>query len=253
MPDPGRFYRTRSRRSDHTSPPYIADRLDRFLSEEAVEGPALDLGCGVGTNLSVLAAHGVEAVGTDVSLAALREVPRSDGVRPVAGDGARLPFADAAFGLVVATEVLEHVGDPASVVGEAARVLRPGGWAFVSSPNYANGAGVRKAWRDARTGRHDWNPWGAHEGGYEAFMTRGRLRRLLEERFEVAWEEGLDPGLGLSGGLPTVGRVAETTPGRVLFHRLAAGPLAADRPLGRWLAMNTVIAARRLRRPRRGP
>jgi SAM-dependent methyltransferase len=245
MPDPAAFYRTRSKRGDHISPSYVSARLDRFLRDGPVEGPALDVGCGVGTNLSVLAEHGIHAVGADLSLAALGEVPRSDRIRAVAADGTRLPFADGSFGGIVATEVLEHVEAPFRIVDELARVVRRGGWLFASSPNYANGAGLRKVWRDTVSGRHDWNPWGAHRGGFEGFMTRRRLRSLLERRFSVVWEEGLDPGLGLSGGLPSIGRLGGTTAGSRLFDMLGRTGLAADRPLGRQLGITTVITARR--------
>jgi SAM-dependent methyltransferase len=57
------------------------------------------------------------------------------GARPdVFADGARLPFADATFDNVVCLEVLEHVPDPAIVIAEIARVLRPGGQAWLSMP-----------------------------------------------------------------------------------------------------------------------
>jgi 2-polyprenyl-6-hydroxyphenyl methylase/3-demethylubiquinone-9 3-methyltransferase len=45
----------------------------------------------------------------------------------VQGDAARLPFADGAFDVVVAGEVLEHVTDVPGVVAETCRVLKTGG------------------------------------------------------------------------------------------------------------------------------
>lgn len=47
--------------------------------------------------------------------------------RFVVGDADRLPFADATFDAVVAASSLEEGSDPEAVVGELARVLRPGG------------------------------------------------------------------------------------------------------------------------------
>jgi ubiquinone/menaquinone biosynthesis C-methylase UbiE len=52
----------------------------------------------------------------------------------VFGDGARLPFADASFDTVMATEVLEHLPDPRIALREMVRVLRPGGVALVTVP-----------------------------------------------------------------------------------------------------------------------
>lgn len=248
--DPTAFYRRRSARGDHTAPEYVPWRLGRVLEARSLDGAALEIGCGVGGNLGTLTGHGLATFGVDLSERALSEARSA---RPeahlTAADAARLPFSPGAFGLVVVTEVLEHVRHPEPVVAEAARVLRPGGTLFVTSPNYANGAGLRKLWRDWRSGRHDWNPWGAHVGGFEAFMTRRRLRALLAPWFDIRWEEGLDPGLGLSGGLPWLGRLAATGPGARLMLRLAAGPLAADRPMGRRLGMSTALLAIR-RSPR---
>ena len=48
----------------------------------------------------------------------------------VVADGARLPFADATFDMIESDAVLEHVPDPAVVIGELRRVLRPGGLPF---------------------------------------------------------------------------------------------------------------------------
>ncbi len=57
------------------------------------------------------------------------------GARPdVFGDAARLPFQDASFDAVVCLEVLEHVPEARQVMGEIARVLKPGGRAWLSMP-----------------------------------------------------------------------------------------------------------------------
>jgi 2-polyprenyl-6-hydroxyphenyl methylase/3-demethylubiquinone-9 3-methyltransferase len=84
----------------------------------------LDLACGAG----LLAPHvrGYRHVGLDLSAAALGQA-RDHGVVAVRGDVLRLPFADEVADVVAAGEVLEHVADPARLVAEACRVLRPGG------------------------------------------------------------------------------------------------------------------------------
>jgi SAM-dependent methyltransferase len=52
----------------------------------------------------------------------------------VLADLHELPLADAVFDCVVCTEVLEHVGDPARVLAELRRVLRPGGRLLLTTP-----------------------------------------------------------------------------------------------------------------------
>ncbi|MEX2459117.1 MAG: class I SAM-dependent methyltransferase [Actinomycetota bacterium] len=244
MDDPSSFYRQRSARGDHTAPGYVPWRLGRALDERRPAGPVLEIGCGVGGNLEAITSRGLGAVGIDLSEPALAEAGAAHPtVGFAAADGSRLPFRDGAFGVIVVTEVLEHVRDPVAVAAEAGRVVGPGGLLFATSPNYANVAGLRKLWEDRRSGRHDWNPWGAHVGGYEAFMTRGRLRAAVDPWFEVVWEEGLDAGLGLSAGARWFARLATTGPGERALRRLGEGPLAPHRPLGRRLGMNTAILA----------
>ena len=49
-----------------------------------------------------------------------------------------LPVADASFDLVVCTQVLEHVPEPAAVLEELRRVLRPGGELWLTVPSSAS-------------------------------------------------------------------------------------------------------------------
>jgi SAM-dependent methyltransferase len=49
-------------------------------------------------------------------------------------DAAAIPVPPASFDAIVCTEVLEHVPDPARVLVEFARILRPGGRAFLTAP-----------------------------------------------------------------------------------------------------------------------
>jgi ubiquinone/menaquinone biosynthesis C-methylase UbiE len=107
--------------------------IDRFrrrlLAVAAGSRPAtvLDAGCGEGFVAEWLsgAFGGARIVGVDVRDDALREasgrVPRAGFL---VGDVMRLPFPDRSFDLVVCTEVLEHVEDPAGALRELRRVAR---------------------------------------------------------------------------------------------------------------------------------
>jgi SAM-dependent methyltransferase len=50
------------------------------------------------------------------------------------GKAEALPFPDGSFDTVVAFQVLEHCEEPATVLGEMRRVLRPGGVVMVTTP-----------------------------------------------------------------------------------------------------------------------
>ena len=106
---------------------WIAEARARLVP--AATHPAsvlLDLACGAGLLAPHVAALGHRHIGLDLSVPALGQA-REHGVQPVRGDVMRLPFADEVADVVVAGEVLEHVPDLAATVGEACRVLKPGG------------------------------------------------------------------------------------------------------------------------------
>jgi SAM-dependent methyltransferase len=53
----------------------------------------------------------------------------------VVADATALPFDDASFDAVTMFDVIEHVEDDARAIAEAKRVLRPGGFLLVTTPN----------------------------------------------------------------------------------------------------------------------
>jgi 2-polyprenyl-6-hydroxyphenyl methylase / 3-demethylubiquinone-9 3-methyltransferase len=106
---------------------WIASARARHVPPADREGALLlDLACGAGLLAPHIATLGYRHVGLDLSAAALAQA-REHGVRPVRGDVLHLPFCTGVADVVVAGEVLEHVHDPARLVVEACRVLRPGG------------------------------------------------------------------------------------------------------------------------------
>lgn len=53
----------------------------------------------------------------------------------VCGDATALPFADASFDAVTMFDLIEHVPDDQQAIAEALRVLKPGGFLLLSTPN----------------------------------------------------------------------------------------------------------------------
>lgn len=114
-------------------------------------GLVLDLGCGVGFDLARLEAAGLTAVGIDPSAVMLDQARArvdDDRSRLALADGARLPFAAASLDGCRVERVLQHVDDPAAVVAEVRRVLRPGGFFAAFEPDHTSFRVVSEAGDD---------------------------------------------------------------------------------------------------------
>ncbi len=99
------------------------------------QGTLLDLGCNRGMYLA--AWQGGPRFGLDLSLGALRRTPAELAGRLVQGDAERLDcFRPGSFDHLLCSEVLEHCLHPQAIFAGIARVLRPGGEALLTTPNY---------------------------------------------------------------------------------------------------------------------
>ena len=98
----------------------------------------LDVGCGAGTNLELLASRfpGARVRGIDVERAPLRYCRDGRGLAVAQADAGRLPFVAGSFDLVAALDALEHLADDSAALREIGRVLRPGGVLVASVPAF---------------------------------------------------------------------------------------------------------------------
>jgi SAM-dependent methyltransferase len=130
--------RYRRHHEESRSPDFVFAGPERSaLFRVLVGGPGrrvLDLGCRYGA-LTRAYADGNDVVGVDVDREALAEAGKL-GIETVWADlDEPLAFDDETFDTVVCGEVLEHLRFPDRLLGEARRVLRPGGTLVGSVPN----------------------------------------------------------------------------------------------------------------------
>jgi 2-polyprenyl-3-methyl-5-hydroxy-6-metoxy-1,4-benzoquinol methylase len=161
----------------------------------------------------------------DVSETALRAAS-CRGVRGVRAqvEAPHFPFQLNSFATVVAAEVIEHVFDTERVIAELARVLRPGGWLAVTTPNLValSGRAQLLLGRSPHNVEFDASPG---TSGHIRYFTFDTLELLLRRA-------GLSPlgrwtnvaHFSVAGSSELVGRLRPTL-GHTLIS-IAAKPLA---------------------------
>jgi SAM-dependent methyltransferase len=109
-----------------------------FASQYARGRIVLDAGCGTGYGAEILAgAEATRVIGVDLDprnvAFARRRYPRANLSFEI-GDLERLPFDGAQFGLVIASNSLEHLESPGAFLDSLRRMLTPDGVAIIAVP-----------------------------------------------------------------------------------------------------------------------
>lgn len=126
-------------------------RHARIIDLLPVQGACLDLGCG--TDRLILGFP--QVVGLEIAPNILRYLSQEER-RLVQATAERLPFRSATFDQVYCNEVAEHLAADSPLFAELARVLKPGGKALITTPDYG----------------HAW--WPMLESVYEAMLGHNR-------------------------------------------------------------------------------
>jgi len=152
----------------------------------------LDLGCGFGRHAFEGFRRGAQVIACDMALDELREVRGlfdamvTAGEAPpgglgtcVNGDATCLPFQDATFDRIIASEVMEHIPDDLAALDELTRVLKPGGTMAVTIP----------AWLPEKI------CWALSDEYHAPFVEGGHVRIYTEDELrEKMRGAGLDDG-----------------------------------------------------------
>ncbi len=121
----------------------VVDKVARFWHRYGGRDTLfLDAGCGNGQVTQVFASLGAHRmVGVDFAMPMLRRGRERAVLKGyqkrlllVQGNLRALPFAEGSFSLVHMYGVMEHLEEPAAVLAELARVLRPGGTLCLAFP-----------------------------------------------------------------------------------------------------------------------
>jgi SAM-dependent methyltransferase len=155
-----------------------------------LDGPprVLAAGCGLGHEARYIHTRlGSEVVGIDTDLPEGTACVE-DGLTLVEASVLELPFPDASFDAVFYHHVIEHVPDARRSLDELNRVLRPGGWLYVGTPNRHRAVGYLGSYDASLRQKIRWNLYDyrarlkgrfRNELGAHAGYSQDELRRLI--------------------------------------------------------------------------
>jgi ubiquinone/menaquinone biosynthesis C-methylase UbiE len=173
----------------------------------------LEVGVGLGTDFVRFVRAGADAVGVDLTEAAVESVRRrlsQEGLEAevLVADAEALPFEDASFDLVYSYGVLHHTPATERAVAEVRRVLRPDGEARIMLYS-------RRSWLALGA----WVRWGLGRGRPWHSISRVLAEHLESPGTKAYTASELDD---LFAGFSSVRYVRNVTP----YDRRVAGPLA---------------------------
>jgi SAM-dependent methyltransferase len=142
--DPAHLYEDYYTEANLNVPDFIHARAFDIIGQFAnyrLTGRMLDIGSGSGVILEAAKAQGWEAHGLEVSATAV-EHARNMGFDVFHGTLEEADYPGGHFDIVTASEILEHLADPQATLREIARILRPGGMFWGTTPS-ATGVSFR--------------------------------------------------------------------------------------------------------------
>ncbi len=167
-----------------------ARMLGQILAGYTRPACILDIGCGDGAATAMAARlnPGHRVVGLDWSADAVRQTRERGLLVLRAGAENGLPIAAESADVVIMSELIEHVVDTDATLEEAWRVLRPGGWLLLSTPNLAAwynrallAVGVQPVFSEVSLRAVHGRP-GRQVAGHLHMFTRRALAGLLSAR-----------------------------------------------------------------------
>lgn len=119
---------------------YTKARYDMIaeILAEAPAGPIADIGCGDGVLASIIGRNR-PVIGVDTNEKAIGLARQEFARRGLSGEfrvstSYRSPIDDASVAVAVSSDVIEHVAEPAALLDDMKRILKPGGWAILTTP-----------------------------------------------------------------------------------------------------------------------
>ena len=111
-------------------------RIEKIIDIVPTNKKILDIGCYDGTISQLIKEKNNVIIGLDMSMNALN-MAKKKGIECVLSNAENLPFRDASFDIIVASEIIEHIFDTGKFLDEINRILKSNGELILTTPNLA--------------------------------------------------------------------------------------------------------------------
>jgi acetyltransferase-like isoleucine patch superfamily enzyme len=133
--------------------PVFREAFEILRRVRSVPGSVLDIGCGIGTFLSICRKQGWNVAGVDPSPIACKVAKQEHDLDIIQDTFSSRLFGERRFDAVFAAQVLHHLPDPAAFLADLARVVAPDGVIILRTPNSVPQEGV--LWLQQMLGRKE--------------------------------------------------------------------------------------------------
>ncbi len=160
-------------------------RLLQFVKKRMRPGGVLiDVGAASGTFVKMAIDDGLQAIACDYSHEALAYARDTLGVPTLASPAEQIDAPDNSYDCVTMFHTIEHLPDPVGVLREMLRILKPGGFIFLETPNYTLHYTAETRWRGLfplykLLTKREGMPWVPFDHYYH--WTPALLRRALQQ------------------------------------------------------------------------
>jgi len=186
------------------------------IMKKYLKGKILDIGCGIGNHLSRID-YSEERFGIDISELAIKMASKKcPDCNFMNGSIYNMPYGDNFFDSAYSIDVIEHLKQPHKMLCEAKRVLRPGGFLIIQTPNYPikrlydfiNWINPQKKWRK------NWQDDPTHVSKFSYL----NLKRTLNKHFIII---EINPrNILLENKITLIKKIKDTPLGRMICQKI---------------------------------
>jgi len=214
--------------------PVFESLCDLIDCKKTISAKLLDIGCGNGDFIWLAQKRGWSVQGIELSQTAVNFAVQMRNLDVKLGAPDQLPFAENSYDVVTLLDVLEHLSNPAKVLKEIYRVLKPEGTLIVQVPNTPFQIFKARAQKIKNGRKATTMATPLHLNHFDALSLSNFAAKsqFTVEKVFPGFPDSAGPGLGIKNAYVRASRILWRTTGLQAGHSLcmiAKKPLLIDK------------------------